>query len=88
MQHSLSPIAARFGGGDGRILTRPVSDMLVNIDHIGKSNEGSTNPVRPTAILVTSAPRLTSMLQQCHSDILQHRVRTVEPDGIDTGLST
>jgi hypothetical protein len=24
------------------------------------------------------------MLQQCRSEILQHSVRTVEPDGIDT----
>jgi hypothetical protein len=43
-----------------------------------------TSPVRPAAIVVTSAPRLTSMLQQCRSEILQHSVRTVEPDGIDT----
>jgi hypothetical protein len=39
MQHSLSPITADFGAGDGGTLTRPVPDILVNIAHIGKLNE-------------------------------------------------
>jgi hypothetical protein len=43
---------------------------------------GSTSPVRPTAILVTSAPRPTSLLQQRHRNILENGVRTVEPDGV------